>query len=258
MNCRAPDVPRFAANLSMMFNEQPLPERFAAARAAGFDLVEVLFPYEANGADLRRILGQTEQRMVLINTPPPSYTESPRGFAAVPGGEDRFRHDFKRALRYAEALEVTHLHVMAGVAEGPDARSTMIENLAWAAAHAPAQSLTIEPINPQDMPGDFLNDFALAAEILDAVDAPNLRLQFDAYHAHRITGDVMGTWADHGHRAAHVQVAAAEGRRAPDATGAINYPAFFARLDADGYAGVVAGEYIPHGRTEDSLNWTGH
>ena len=247
-------MPRFAANLSMLFREYPLLERFSASMAAGFDLVELLFPYEANGAELRRILDQTGQRLILINTPPPNWTGGERGFAAIVGGEARFQHDFKRALRYADALNVQHIHIMAGIAEGPGARATFVENLGWAAAHAPQQSLTIEPINPHDMPGYFLNDFDQAADILDAVAAPNLALQFDAYHAHRITGDVMATWARHGHRAAHVQVAAAEGRHEPG-KGAIDYPAFFARLDADGYAGVVAGEYNPAARTQDGLGW---
>ena len=248
-------MPRFAANLSMLFREHPLLERFAASKAAGFDLIELLFPYEANGADLRRILGQTGQSMVLINTPPPNWTGGDRGFAAIPGGTARFQHDFKRALRYAEALNVQYIHIMAGVAAGDEARETFTENLRWAAAHAPDQGLTIEPINSHDMPGYFLSDFDLAAEVLDDVNAPNLALQFDAYHAHRITGDVMAAWAIHGHRAAHVQVAAAEGRHEPHA-GAIDYPAFFARLDADGYAGTVAGEYDPAARTEDGLSWT--
>lgn len=247
-------MPRFAANLSMLFRDHPLPDRFAASKAAGFDLVELLFPYEANGADLRRILVQTGQRMVLINTPPPNWTGGDRGFAAIPGGTVRFRHDFKRALRYAKALNVQYIHIMAGVATGNEARKAFTENLRWAAACAPDQGLTIEPINSHDMPGYFLNDFDLAAEVLDDVNAPNLALQFDAYHAHRITGDVMATWAVHGHRAAHVQIAAAEGRHEPNA-GIIDYRAFFERLDADGYTGAVAGEYDPAARTEDGLSW---
>lgn len=247
-------MPQFAANLTMLFTELPLLERFGAAKSAGFDAVEVLFPYDASAADLLDRLALNQLTLVLINCPPPNYTEGPRGFAAIPGGQARFQHDVKRSLRYAKALGAQHLHLMAGVASGPEAKATYIENLRWAAATAPGQSLTIEPINPHDMPGYFLNDYDLAAEILDAVDAPNLHLQFDAYHAHRITGDVLGTWARMAGRVAHVQVAGFPGRHEPNG-GEIDTKAFFARLDADGYTGWVSGEYNPKGRTGDGLGW---
>ncbi|GGO55145.1 hydroxypyruvate isomerase [Roseovarius pacificus] len=247
-------MPRFAANLSMLFRELPVLERPAAARDAGFAGVEILFPYDEPGHLIRQALDRAGLPLILINTPPPNWTGGDRGFAAIPGGEERFRHDFRRALRYAQVLGARHIHVMAGVAGGLEARDTFIRNLAWAAATAPEQPLTIEPINTHDMPGYFLDDFDLAAEVLDTVGAPNLALQFDAYHAHRITGDVMGTWAAHGHRAAHVQVAGYPGRHEP-AGGEIDYPAFFARLDSDGYAGFVSGEYAPEGRTGDGIGW---
>ena len=247
-------MPHFSANLTMMFTELPLIERFSAAKSAGFDTVEVLFPYDESAADLLDRIVVNALTLALINCPPPNYTDGPRGFAAIPGGQARFRHDFKRSLRYARALGAKHLHVMAGVAAGPKAKAAYIENLAWAAAQAPGQSLTIEPINPYDMPGYFLNDFDLAAAVLDAVAAPNLHLQFDAYHAHRITGDVAGTWARMAARVAHVQVAGYPGRHEPRG-GQIDYVGFFARLDADGYTGWVSGEYTPRGRTEDGLGW---
>ena len=247
-------MPRYAANLTMMFTELPLLDRFSAARSAGFEAVEVLFPYDLSAADLLDRIAGNALTLALINCPPPNYTDGPRGFAAVPGGQARFQHDFKRSLRYARALGAQHLHLMAGVANGPDAEAAYIDNLRWAAAQAPAQSLLIEPINPVDMPGYFLNDFDLAARVLDAVGAPNLRLQFDAYHAHRITGDVLGTWDRMAHRVAHVQVAGYPGRHEPSA-GEIDYKTFFARLDADGYKGWVSGEYNPKRRTEDGLGW---
>ena len=247
-------MPRFAANLSMLFTELPLLERPAAARDAGFAAVEVLFPYDEPGHLVRQALDAGGLPLILINAPPPNWTGGDRGFAAIPGQEQRFRHDFRRALRYAQVLGARHIHVMAGVAEGPEARQTFIRNLAWAAETAPEQPLTIEPINPHDMPGYFLDRFDLAAAVLDTVGAPNLALQFDAYHAHRITGDVMATWAAHGHRAAHVQVAGYPGRHEPTG-GEIDHPAFFAGLDASGYAGFVSGEYTPAGRTEPGLGW---
>ncbi|MBI1417633.1 MAG: TIM barrel protein [Limimaricola sp.] len=247
-------MPRFCANLTMLFTERPLLERFAAARAAGFDTVEILFPYDDVASDILDRLAQNELTLALINCPPPNYTGGARGFAAVPGGEERFRHDFRRAARYAKALGARHLHVMAGAAESVAARDTFIANLRWAASHAPHQSLTIEPINRVDMPGYFLSDYDLACDVLDAVAAPNLHLQFDTYHAHRITGDVLATWARVAPRVAHVQIGGFPGRNEP-VGGEIDHPAFFAALRAAGYRGWVSGEYTPAGRTEDGLHW---
>lgn len=249
-------MPRFAANLTMMFPELPFLDRFAAAASAGFRGVEVLFPYDTPAPEVIDRLTGNALTLVLINAPPPNYTDGPRGFAAVPGGGERFRHDFRRAARYARALGARHLHIMAGVAKGDAARATFVENLRWAAAQAPQQSLTIEPINRHDMPGYYLSDYALALEVLEEVAAPNLGLQFDAYHAHRITGDVPGTWGAVAPHVAHVQVAGYPGRQEP-AGGEIDYPAFFAALDAGGYTGWVSGEYRPAGRTADGLGWIG-
>ena len=247
-------MPRYCANLTFLFRELPFIERFGAASEAGFDAVEVLFPYDISVPEMQDALSIHGLTLALINAPPPSYTDGPRGFAAVPGLEDRFRHDFRRALRYAKALGARHLHLMAGTANGPEAEATYIDNLRWATAFAPDQSLTIEPINPADIEGYFLADFDLAARILDTVDAPNLHLQFDAYHAHRITGDVTATWEAHGARAMHIQVAGTPGRHEPLA-GEIDYPAFFEMLDAVGYQGFVSGEYHPAGATADGLGW---
>lgn len=178
-------MPRFCANLSLLFTELPFLERFGAARAAGFEAVEVLFPYDDPAPQILDRLDAARLPLVLINCPPPNYSGGPRGFAAVPGGEGRFRTDFRRAARYAATLGTKHLHVMAGVAHGPEARAVFARNLAWAAEAAPGLSLTIEPINHHDMPGYFLSDYDLAIEVLEEVAAPNLRLQFDAYHAHQ-------------------------------------------------------------------------
>ncbi len=247
-------MPKACANLTLLFTELPTQERFGAARSAGFDTVEILFPYDMPAPEIRRLLDINDLTLALINCPPPNYADGPRGFAAVPGGEARFRSDFRRTLRYAEALGARFIHIMAGVAEGPETEAAMIDNLRWAAAEAPQQALTIEPINRADMPGYFLADYDLAARILDAVAAPNLGLQFDAYHAHRITGDVMGTWEKMRPRVTHVQVGGFPGRHEPVACD-IDYPAFFARLDRDGYEGWVSGEYHPAGRTEEGLGW---
>ncbi|MGX9352764.1 hydroxypyruvate isomerase family protein [Shimia sp. W99] len=247
-------MPKFAANLSMLFTELPFLERFDAASAAGFRAVEVLFPYECPARDIQAALRRNQLELVLINTPPPNYTGGARGFAAIPGGQARFQYDFKRALRYAEALGAGLLHIMAGAAEGAEARETFIENLTWATEFAPKQRLTIEPINSVDMPGYFLDDFDLAAEILDVVAAPNLAMQFDTYHAYRITGDVDACWNAHADRVGHIQIGGIPDRHEPMG-GAFDYPAFFRGLDARGYGGFVSAEYRPKGQTGTGLSW---
>ena len=143
---------------------------------------------------------------------------------------------------------------MAGPANGPEAHACFVENLKWAADHAPKQQLTIEPINTDDMPGYFLDDFDLGLRILDEVGAPNLGLQFDAYHAHKITGDMRTVWDACRDRTVHIQVSDPEGRHEPSDR-IIDYPAFFAQLDAEGYAGHVSGEYHPRHQTADGLDW---
>ncbi|WP_134724687.1 hydroxypyruvate isomerase family protein [Paracoccus luteus] len=245
---------RFAANLTFLFTELPMIDRFAAARRAGFDGVEILFPYDLSAKELSAAAQAAGLEFVLLNTPPPNWAGGPRGFAAIPGGEDRFRRDFDRALRYAQVLRARHIHVMAGKGEGAAARATFIDNLRWACARAPHASLTVEPINPADMPGYFLADFDLAAEVIAAVGAPNLGLQFDAYHAHLITGDVADCWHRHAGLVRHVQIAGAPGRHEPR-VGDIDYADFFRRVDAAGYRGWVSAEYVPQTTTEAGLRW---
>ena len=247
-------MPKFCANLTWLFTELPFLERFEAAKEAGFDAVEVLSPYDVNAHAIVGELAKHELQMALINCPPPNYAGGVQGFAAVPGSQDRFQTDFKRSIRYAQTLGAQHLHIMSGVATGPEAKTVFIENLRWAAAEAPTQSLTIEPINNDTIPGYFLNDFDLAREIITTIDAPNLRLQFDAYHAAKITGDVFGTWDAMRDITRHVQVAQMPDRSEPD-RGEIDYPAFFDQLDRDGYSGWVAGEYKPRGKTEAGTDW---
>jgi len=247
-------MPRFAANLTFLFTELPFLERFGAAKAAGFDAVEVLFPYDYAAQEMRARLVEHDLAFVLQNTPPPNWAGGDRGFAAVPGSEARFRSDFDRCLRYAGVLKPQHIHVMAGRAQGAVARATYLRNLQWACARAPGTSLTIEPLNGGDMPGYFLNDFAQAAEILDEVGAPNLGLQFDAYHAQILTEDVAGAWEAYGYRAVHVQIAGVPGRHEPRG-GAVDWPGFFAAVDRSGYAGWVSAEYNPAASTTEGLGW---
>lgn len=243
------------ANLTLLFNEHPFIERFAAAKEAGFDAVEVLSPYDVPVQDVVRELTLNDLKMVLINCPPPNYTGGAPGWAAVPGA--RFQNDFKRALRYAQALKATHLHVMAGEAEGDAARACFIDNLRWAADLAPKQSLTIEPMNTADKPGYFLNSFDLALAVIAEVDRPNVRLQFDTYHAAQMHGDVAQVWAKAKAQIAHVQLAQAPVRAEPVGKG-IDFAALCDTMRADGYTGWVSGEYHPAKRTEDGLSWLDH
>ncbi len=247
-------MPKFAANLTKMFRELPFLDRFDAAADAGFQGVEVFFPYDDAATELTRRMGRNALVMVLINCPPPNWAGGSRGLAAVPGTEARFQYDFRRSLRYAQALGAKHLNLMTGKAEGAAARETLVENLKWAVAQAPEMSLTLEPINPDDMPGYFLNDFGQTLDILDEVGARNLRLQLDMYHAQKITGDAFATWETHRDRIAHIQIAGYPDRAEP-LRGDIDYPAFFAALDESGYRGWVSAEYTPKGRTEDGLSW---
>lgn len=247
-------MPKFCANISFLWKDLSVPNRIRAAAAAGFDAVEILFPYDDPMPEVRRTLDDTGLTLALINCPPPNYTGGSRGFAAVPGDRDRFRSDFRRSLRYAQSLGAQHLHIMSGVADGDEAEATLIENLSWACEMAPGQSLTIEPINTADMPGYFLSDFDLAAQVIRSVGAPTLGLQFDAYHAHRITGDVLGAWDRYGPMARHVQFADHPGRHEPG-SGEIDLAGFFARLDDDGFAGWTSAEYVPRDATDAGLGW---
>lgn len=250
---------RFAANLTMLFTELPMLERFAAAAEAGFTGVEILFPYDIAARDLSRAALAAGVEMVLMNTPPPNWAGGKRGFAAVPGLEERFRHDFERALRFAHVLRVRHIHIMAGEAQGDEAQRVFLRNLQWAVRRAPHVSLTIEPINQTDMPGYFLSDFDLAAQIIGQVDARNLGLQFDAYHAQMITGDVAGTWSRMARLVRHIQIAGCPGRHEPGGGkidgGQIDWPGFFAMVEQSGYDGWISAEYRPAGQTSAGLGW---
>ena len=247
-------MPEFAANLSLLFTEYDLTDRFRAAASSGFRSAELLFPYELPIETLKHALNSAGMSLTLINTPAGDWAAGERGFAALPGQETTFKRGFETALDYALTLNATHIHVMAGVTDSPEAEETFIRNLTWAAAQAPGQSLTIEPINPHDMPGYALDDFDHAARILDRIGAPNLHLQFDAYHAHRITGDLMGCWAQYGGRAAHIQIAGHPGRHEP-VDGEINYPAFIRAVTTSGYKGAISAEYFPATNTRAGLGW---
>ncbi len=247
-------MPRFAANLSMMFTERPFMARFDAAAAAGFAAVEFLFPYAHPAAEIRGALDRNGLALALFNAPPGDWEAGERGLASLRGREAEFRDSIARALDTAAVLQPHRLHIMAGLAEGAAARAVYLANLADAAEAAGAQGLTIEPINSRDMPGYHLNTSDDAVAVLVAVGAANLGLQFDLYHAQITEGDLIRRLERLMPRIAHIQIAGVPDRHEPD-TGEVNYPHLFAVLDRLGYAGFVGCEYRPAGRTEDGLGW---
>ncbi len=246
---------QLAANLTLLFTELPFLDRFQAARSAGFQAVEILFPYGFDPIEIKRALDDCALPLALINTPAGDFDNGERGHGAIPGAEKVFATGLKQALDYARVLHPRHIHVMSGNAIGPAAQQTLIENLIWATAEAPDQNLLIEPLNPYDMPGYFLADFDLAAQVIASVNAPNLGLQFDAYHAQRMTGDVPGLWQVHKHLVRHIQIAGTPGRHEP-LPSEIDYVALFQSVRSDGYEGYVSAEYNPAGSTTgEGLGW---
>ena len=242
-----------AANLSLLWPELPYLDRFDAA--AGFAHVEILFPYEFSAKETYQALIRNGLSLVLINAPPPNYTGGVRGFAADPNGGDRFRSDMRRAFRFAVELKVPMIHVMAGLFEGAKAKAAMVENLIWAAGEAPqGLTLMIEPLCPESMPDYFLNDYALAADILAGVDAPNVALQYDCYHAQMIHGDAVEVFNRYRPLIRHAQLGDAPKRGAPG-QGNVDFAGLFAAMRNSGYGGFVSGEYHPGGATEDTLGW---
>lgn len=253
-------MPKFAANLTMMFNEVPFPQRFAAAARAGFKAVEFLFPYDHSPAEVAGWLKENGLFNALFNMPPGDWAAGERGLASLPGREDEFRAGVATALEYAKAQGTSCLHAMAGLlpegAERAAHRAVYIENLRHAArALAPhGITLLIEPINARDMPGYFLTTQAEAHAIREAVGEPNLKVQMDFYHVQIMEGDIatkLRKWFEH---IGHIQIASVPARNEPD-DGEVNYRYLFRLLDELGYQGWVGCEYRPRGRTEDGLGW---
>lgn len=253
-------MPKFAANLSMMFNEVPFPERFAAAARAGFDAVEFLFPYDYPVHDVARWHKDAGVKNVLFNMPPGDWAAGERGLASLPGREDEFMAGVHRAIEYAQALGTPILHAMAGLlpveADRALHRAVYVDNIGLAAKTLASHGLTlvIEPINSRDMPGYFLNTQAEGHAIRKEIGEPNLKVQMDFYHAQIMEGDLSMTLRNNFGGIGHVQIASVPARREPD-EGEINYPHLFSQLDQLGYTGWVGCEYRPRGKTEDGLAW---
>jgi hydroxypyruvate isomerase len=256
-------MPKFAANLTMMFNEVAFPQRFAAAAAAGFKAVEFLFPYDYTPQSVAGWLGESQLESVLFNLPPGDWASGERGIASLPGREQEFREGVALALDYALALGTKRVHMMAGLlpfgADGLEIarrRALYLENLQHAAEVFGAHKIMvlIEPINGRDMPGYFLVTQEEAHALRLESGAANVKVQMDFYHAQIVEGDIATTFRRHVDGIGHVQIASVPARNEPD-DGEVNYPYLLRMLDEAGYDGWVGCEYRPRGRTEDGLGW---
>lgn len=253
-------MPCFAANLSLLFTEVPLIDRFAAARAAGFAAVEMQFPYTETKEVLAARRAEAGLPLVLHNLPAGDWAAGERGIAIFPERIAEFREGVARAIDYAGVLGCRQINCLAGLAP-PDAerarlRATLVENLAYAADALGRVGirLLVEPINDRDMPDFFLNRLADAAAVIEAAGSRNLFIQADLYHMARMGEDLVESLTAYRARIAHVQIADAPGRHEPG-TGGIDFAAAFATLDRLGYDGFIGCEYLPTANTEAGLGW---
>jgi hydroxypyruvate isomerase len=248
-----------SANISFMFMERPFLERIAAAARAGFPAVECHFPYEYPMPVLRQALKKAGVRLTGINTAPGDLATGDWGLACDPKRRAAFRAGVKQALRYARALDVPTIHVMAGMVAEVDrkkARRAYMANMAWAAEEASEAGKTIvsEPLNSRDKPGYFISRSDEVAAMIREIGHPNLKLMFDVYHVQIMEGDVTKRLERHFDIIGHVQIAAVPSRHEPD-EGEINFEHIFNTLRRLGYSGYVGCEYKPRGKTEDGLGW---
>jgi hydroxypyruvate isomerase len=255
-------MPRFAANLTMLYNEHDFLDRFAAAARDGFEAVEYLFPYAYPAALLAARLADAGLAQVLFNCPPGDWDAGERGLACLPGREADFRSGVSTALDYAGTLQCPRVHVMAGLAPGgvdrATLRATYVGNLAWAAAEAATRGVDVlmEPINPRDIPRFFLNRQDDAHAIVAEVGAPNLKVQMDLYHCQIVEGDLamkLRKYLPTG-RVGHIQIAGVPERHEPD-IGELDYDYLFAVIDELGFDGWVGCEYRPKAGTSAGLGW---
>ncbi|GAB3452119.1 2-oxo-tetronate isomerase [Insolitispirillum peregrinum] len=253
-------MPRFAANLSLLFTEVPFLDRFAAAAACGFKGCEIQFPYLADANEVGDKAAMAGLKVSMFNAPPGDWAKGERGLAAVPGRQDEFRESLDLAIHYADFLDCDQIHIMAGVVpeeQWEEAFDVYLENLAYACDELAGEKLKvcIEPINPGDMPGYFLTRPDDALTVLDQLDRKNLFILYDLYHAQITQGGITDFLEGNLDRIAHIQVAGVPGRNEPDALSELNYPYIYNLLDASGYKGWVGCEYKPRGKTETGLKW---
>ncbi len=253
-------MPRFAANLSMLFIERDFLDRFEAAARANFKGVEYLFPYAFSSADIAKRLRDNGLRQVLFNLSAGDWDAGDRGIACIPDRVEEFRDGVDKAIEYARALECGQLNCLAGIAPSGagngELRETFVGNLRFAVGklQAAGLKLLIEPINVFDIPGFYLNHTNQALDIISEIGSDNLFVQYDIYHMQRMEGELAATIERNLSHIGHIQIADNPGRHEPG-TGEINYPFLFGHLDRIGYRGWIGCEYKPTGETVAGLGW---
>lgn len=242
----------FSANLGFLWTDLALPDAIHAAHDAGFDAVECHWPYATDPVAVADALTQTGLRMLGLNTLRGAPGEN--GLAAQPGREAEARAEIDRAIAYARAIGCGAVHVMAGVASGPEAQATFLANLTHACTSAPDLTILIEPLNHHDAPGYFLSRSDQAADLISGAGLPNLRMMFDCYHIQIMEGDLTRRLKRHLPLIGHIQIAAVPDRGAPD-HGEVDYAHICAELRGMGWAQPLGAEYRPNGPTQDRLSW---
>jgi len=253
-------MPKFSANLTMLFNEVDFTDRFERAARNGFSAVEFMFPYSWPAEMLVEKLQRFSLRQVLHNLPAGDWAGGERGIACLPGRQQEFQDGVGKAIEYAKALDCPNLNCLAGLTpagiESDEVNRILVENLRFAADNLAKEGITllVEPLNSKDIPGFHLVNSAAAIKVLDAVDRPNVKLQYDIYHMQRMEGDLVKTMSALIDRIGHIQLADNPGRHEPG-TGEINFANVFKAIDSIGYTGWIGCEYIPAGDTEAGLGW---
>ena len=253
-------MPRFSANISMLWKEVEFPERFEAAAQAGFKAVEIQFPYRWSKSQLAEIARRAGVEVVLINIPAGDPEKGDRGIACLPSRVAEFREGVARAIEYAVALGCMQMNCLAGVAppeiQGAALRETYLSNLRYAAGELARAGMTllVEPINTRDVPGFYLCSTGQALALMDEAGAPNLKLQYDFHHMQIMGDDLAKIISANLHRIGHMQIADVPGRHEPG-TGEIDFPRLFDLIDRLGYRGWIGAEYVPAGKTENGLAW---
>ncbi|MBL1265597.1 hydroxypyruvate isomerase family protein [Methylomicrobium sp. RS1] len=256
-------MPRFSANLSMLFTEVELIDRFAAARAAGFNAVEIQFPYELEAEPIRRKLNEYDLQLVLFNVPADGLLQGGEGLACVPEKQARFREALALAVEYAKVLQPPAINVLPGRCLDPSRIALYLDtfkrNLCLAAdAFTPLGIKTVfEAINSLDMPGFIIDTSAKMLAVQDELQRANICLQYDIYHMLRMGEDPAAFIAKYAGRIGHIQFADCPGRGQPG-TGSADWAALFSAIDSSAYDGWVGAEYKPVGDTSASLGWLNH
>lgn len=251
---------QFAANLTMLFTEVPFMERFDAAHDVGFKAVEFLFPYAFEPSEIAKKLNRFNLQQALFNMPPGDWDAGERGYAALPGWEEKFKASVETAMIYAEALDCKRVHAMSGIVNPAysyeEHVEVFIKNIRYAADALAAKGITllIEPLNSRDMPGYFIAHQRDAVALIKKVGRPNVKLQFDVYHAQIMDGDLSTLIRDLQPEIGHIQIASVPERHEPS-EGELNYPYLFNLMDETGYKGWVGCEYNPKNSTKEGLNW---